>query len=51
MPTNEEPELPEPIGNDASDDPVEPDESEADLLVYCQCASEPCLGDWLSLLS
>ncbi len=50
MPKNWEAELHEPIGNDTPDDPLEPDEGEAELLVCCQCASEPCLGDWLSIL-
>lgn len=44
-----ETELREPIEDDESDDVFRPGDSEGDFLDCCECAADPCLGDWLSL--
>lgn len=41
-------ELREPMEDDESDDAFQSDDEE-DFLDYCQCASDPCLSDWMSL--
>ena len=39
----------EPIEDDESDKVLRSDEDEDDFLDFCQCASDPCLSDWMSL--
>ncbi len=43
-----ETELREPIEDDESADAFVPDEGEDDFFGYSECASDPCLGDWMS---
>lgn len=42
-------ELREPMEDDESDDAFQSDDDEESFLDYCQCASDPCLSDWMSL--
>ena len=40
-------ELREPSEDDESDDVFRLGDSEDDVFNFCECASDPCLGDWL----
>jgi hypothetical protein len=42
-----ETELREPIEEDEMDDVFQPGDSEDDFFGFSECASDPCLGDWL----
>ena len=35
------------IEDDDSDDVLQPGDSEDDFFCFSECASDPCLGDWL----
>lgn len=40
-------ELREPSEDDESDDVFRLGDTEDDVFSFCECASDPCLGDWL----
>jgi hypothetical protein len=42
-----ETELREPIEDDEMDDVLQLGDSEDDFCGFSECASDPCLGDWL----
>jgi hypothetical protein len=35
------------IEDDESDDVLQPGESEDDFFCFSECATDPCLGDWM----
>jgi hypothetical protein len=43
-----ETELREPIEDDEADDAFQPGDNEDDFFCFSECATDPCLGDWLS---
>jgi len=44
-----ETELREPIEDDESEDAFQPGDNEDDFIACSECASDPCLGNWLAL--
>lgn len=41
-------ELREPCEDDESEDVFQAGDSEDDVFNFCECATDPCLGDWFA---